>query len=102
MDRRKLVRLMAARVDGLSVHMASAALEATCDAIAEALAQNESVTLSNFGTFKTRHRNSRQTWHPRTRQPVTIPAARIPAFVPSPQLRQLVQDSPDEISRSSE
>ena len=93
MDRRTLARLVAERVDGLSVRMASAAVEATCEVIAESLAQGESVTLSNFGTFKTRYRKARQTYHPRTQQPVTIPAARAAAFVPSSKLQERVKDS---------
>ena len=93
MDRRALARMVASQVDGLSIRMASAAVDATCDAISAALARDEAVTLSNFGTFKTRHRKSRQTFHPRTRQPVTIPSARLPAFVPSPELQKLVKES---------
>ena len=102
MDRHTLARLVADRVDGLSVRMASAAVEATCDTIAEALARNESVTLSNFGTFKTRQRNSRQTQHPRTREPIEIPAALVPAFVPSRQLQQQVKDNQEESSHASD
>ncbi|MGK7911365.1 MAG: HU family DNA-binding protein [Synechococcus sp.] len=92
MDRRALARLVAERVDGLSVRMASAAVEAICDVIAESLAHGEGVTLSNFGTFKTRQRKARQTYHPRTKEPVTIPAARTAAFVPSPKLQERVKD----------
>ncbi|MEM9569238.1 MAG: HU family DNA-binding protein [Cyanobacteria bacterium P01_E01_bin.34] len=95
MDRRTLARLVAERVDGLSVRMASAAVEATCEAIAESLAQGEGVTLSNFGTFKTRQRKARQTYHPRTRDPITIPAARTVAFVPSPKLQEQVRGDVD-------
>ena len=95
MDRRTLARLVAERVDGLSVRMASAAIEATCEVIAESLAQGEGVTLSNFGTFKTRQRKARQTFHPRTKQPVTIPAARTAAFVPSPKLQEKVKGGVD-------
>lgn len=98
MDRRTLARLVAERVDGLSVRMASAAVEATFEVIAESIEQGQAVTLSNFGTFKIRHRKARQTYHPRTRQPVTIPAARTAAFVASPKLQEKVKkgsDSPD-------
>ena len=95
MDRRTLARLVAERVDGLSVRMASAAVEATFEVIAESLAQGEGVTLSNFGTFKTRQRKTRQTFHPRTKQPVIIPAARTAAFVPSPKLQEQVKDGVD-------
>ncbi|MGK7906340.1 MAG: HU family DNA-binding protein [Synechococcus sp.] len=93
MDRSTLARQVAEQVDGLSIRLASAAVDATCDAISAALARDEAVTLSNFGTFKTRQRKSRQTLHPRTRQPVMVPAARLPAFVPSPKLQRLMQES---------
>lgn len=102
MDRRTLARLVAERVDGLSVRMASAAIEATCEAIAESLAQGEGVTLSNFGTFKTRQRKARQTYHPRTQEPITIPAARAVAFVPSPKLQEKVRGGVDSDSNAAE
>ncbi|WP_017326861.1 HU family DNA-binding protein [Synechococcus sp. PCC 7336] len=93
MNRRTLARQVAEQVDGLSIRLASAAVDAACEAIAAALADNESVTLSGFGTFKTRYRNPRQTWHPRTRQPVIIPAAFVPSFVPSTELQQRVKQA---------
>lgn len=92
MDRRTLARLVAERVDGLTVRMASAAVDAAFEVIAETLEEGESVTLSNFGTFKTRHRKSRQTYHPRTQEPVTIPEAQTTAFVPSAKLRDRVKN----------
>lgn len=102
MDRRTLARLVAERVDGLSVRMAAAAIEATCEAIAESLERGEGVTLSNFGTFKIRQRKARQTYHPRTKEPVTIPAARTAAFVPSPKLQEKVNVGADSEGAAAE
>jgi nucleoid DNA-binding protein len=91
MNRWLLARDIAEHVDGMSVQMARAAVDAFCDSVSAALAANETVTLSDFGTFRLRHRNVRHTYHPRTRQPIVIPAAYVPAFIPSDALRQQVQ-----------
>ncbi|MFQ3614526.1 MAG: HU family DNA-binding protein [Cyanobacteriota bacterium] len=86
LNRRLLARQMAAQVDGLTVEMAAAALEAMLESISQCLAQGGSVRLARFGTFSLRHRSARQTYHPRTKAPIRIPAADVPHFVPSPEL----------------
>ncbi len=86
LNRRLLARQMAARVDGLTVEMAAAALEAMLESIHECLVQGGCVRLAGFGTFSLRHRPARQTYHPRTKAPIWIPAADVPHFVPSPEL----------------
>jgi nucleoid DNA-binding protein len=86
LNRRLLARQMAAQVDGLTVKMAAAALEAMLDSISQCLAEGGSVRLARFGTFLLRPRPARQTYHPRTKAPVHIPAAQVPYFAPSPEL----------------
>lgn len=86
LNRRLLARQMAAQVDGLTVKMAAAALEAMLDSISQCLAEGGSVRLARFGTFLLRHRPARRTYHPRTKAPIHIPAAQVPHFVPSPEL----------------
>jgi len=86
LNRHLLARQMAAQVDGLTVKMAAAALEAMLDSISQCLAEGGSVRLARFGTFLLRPRPARQTYHPRTKAPVHIPAAQVPYFVPSPEL----------------
>lgn len=88
--RRLLARQVAAQVDGLSLRLAGAAVEAIASSIADALASDGTVQLNGFGTFSVRQRPARQTFHPRTREPITIPAASVPHFSPSPQLRDRV------------
>ncbi|MFS8861095.1 HU family DNA-binding protein [Synechococcus sp. H60.1] len=86
MNRRLLARQMAAQVDGLTVEMAAAALEAMLESISRCLAEGGSVRLARFGTFSLRYRPARQTYHPRTKAPIHIPPAQVPHFVPSPEL----------------
>ena len=90
MNRYLLARRVADRVDGLSLRVASAAVDAALEAIGDALTEGETVTLSGFGTFKTRHRSERHTYHPKTGVPITIAASLLPAFSASPQLRDRV------------
>lgn len=91
--RRLLARQVAAQVDGLSLRLAGAAVDAIAVSIADALAADRTVQLNGFGTFSVRQRSARNTFHPRTRQPVSIPAASVPHFSPSPQLRDRVSDA---------
>lgn len=91
LNRRQLARHMARQVDGLTVPMAAATLEAFIDAVTDTLARGGEVHLSGFGTFSLSHRPARLTQHPRTGQPIRIPASQVPHFRPSPQLRQQTQ-----------
>jgi nucleoid DNA-binding protein len=91
LNRHTLSRQVAAQVDGLSIQMASAAIDACLESIAQSLASGGSIRLSGFGTFSLRQRKARTTRHPRTQQFITVPAALIPHFTPSIHLRQRVQ-----------
>ena len=53
---------------------------AAVEAIAEALGAEDSVRLTGFGTFEVKERGERTARNPRTKEPVTIPASRTPAF----------------------
>ncbi len=91
LNRHSLSRQMADQVDGLTIQMASAALDACLDRITTAIAQGGSVRLAGFGTFSSRHRKPRTTHHPRTQAIIEIPATRVPTFSPSPKLQQRLQ-----------
>lgn len=93
LNRRTLAQHMADQVDGLTIQMAAAAVEAMLDSISEALAAGSSVRLSRFGTFSLRYRTPRTTLHPRTREPIQIPAAYIPIFTPSTHLRDQIESA---------
>ncbi|MEO1132760.1 MAG: HU family DNA-binding protein [Cyanobacteria bacterium J06639_1] len=88
--RRILARQVAAQVDGLSLRLAKAAVDAVTASIEDALAADSTVQIKGFGTFSVRQRAARQTFHPRTQQPIAIPAASVPHYSPSPQHRDRV------------
>lgn len=55
-------------------------LSATVDAIMDAVAKGEKVTLVGFGTFEARNRQEREGRNPSTGEPIKIPATTVPAF----------------------
>ena len=57
-----------------------AAINATLDAIVEALADEEKVVLVGFGTFETKKRAARKGRNPSTKEPISIPASKAPVF----------------------
>ena len=73
---------------GLTRKAARAYLDAALDEIGQALARGEHVTLSGFGTFEVRQRAGRTGRHPRTHEPLVIPARRSAAFRPGLGLRR--------------
>jgi DNA-binding protein HU-beta len=90
LNRKDIVRLMVAEVDGLSHTMASACLEALLKIISESLVAQKSVVFQEFGKFGVRQRSARQGVHPQTQRLVEIPSLPVPYFTPSPKLKQLV------------
>lgn len=58
--------------------------------ISEALARNEKVQLTGFGTFDVKKKAARVARNPRTGKQVTIAACKVPAFKPSKHLKELV------------
>lgn len=91
-NRQELVRRMTQRIDGLSQRMAGAAVDCFLELIEEALAERRTVKLSRFGSFSVRARAERIVFHPRTQQPVIVPAALVPVFSPSEALKAHIQE----------
>ena len=92
-NRQDIIRGMMSEVDGLTYSVASASLEAVLTCLTQALANHQSIMLSDFGKFGIRHRCARSGSHPRTHKPMTIPEVVVPYFTPSPHLKKLVQKS---------
>ena len=57
------------------------------DTITERLTENGRVELRGFGTFSTRARDGRTGRNPRTGEPVTVDAKRVPYFKPGKEMR---------------
>lgn len=65
-------------------------LNAFVEVVQQTLAQGDSVSILGFGTFLARERSAREGRNPRTGDPITIPASRIPVFRPGRGLRESV------------
>jgi len=78
---------------GLTKKVAADAVESVFSVISDALSKGEKVTLVGFGTFEVRERAAREGVNPATKEPIHIPATRVPAFKPGKALRELVRSS---------
>jgi DNA-binding protein HU-beta len=76
---------------GLSKRDATKAVDAFLDSITDALRGGESVSFTGFGKFSPQQRKERQGVNPRTKERVTIPAARVPKFSAGSALKQALK-----------
>ena len=90
MTKVELIAAVAANA-GLTKKDAEKAVTATIDVITETLQKGEKVSLVGFGTFEVRERKERQGRNPQTREPMTIPASKLPAFSAGKALKDAVQ-----------
>ncbi|HCU37564.1 MAG TPA: hypothetical protein DGT21_19660 [Armatimonadetes bacterium] len=76
---------------GMTKKDAGDVLEATLEAITEALQRSERVQLTGFGTFETRVRKERKGMNLQTGATITIPEAKVPAFKAGKALKDAVK-----------
>ncbi|MDM8569407.1 HU family DNA-binding protein [Thiotrichales bacterium HSG1] len=69
---------------------ASKAVDATMDAIKDALSDGDTVTLIGFGTFSVRERAARVGRNPRTGERLDIKATKVPVFKPGKSMKDAV------------
>ena len=79
MNKTELVSSIAAKA-GLSKADSKKALDATIEAIAEALKAGDKVSLVGFGTFSVAERPERQGINPATKAAITIAAKKVAKF----------------------
>ena len=90
MTKVELIAAVAATA-GLTKKDAEKAVSATLDVITEALQKGDKVSLVGFGTFEVRERKERQGRNQQTREPMTIPASKLPAFSAGKALKDAVK-----------
>jgi DNA-binding protein HU-alpha len=90
MRKPELAAAIAEKAD-LSKEKAAEVITVITDQIAKALSEGDSVSLIGFGTFEVRQRAERQGQNPQTGAPITIAAAKVPAFKPGKGLKEAVQ-----------
>ena len=66
------------------------AVNAVLDAITEALASGDKVSLVGFGTFEVKERAERIGRNPQTKQEIIIPASKLPSFKAGKALKDAV------------
>ncbi len=89
MNKSELIDVVAQNA-GVTKASAGEVVEATLDAIADALSGGNSVALVGFGTFSVRERGARTGRNPRTGESIAIAASRIPAFKAGKALKDAV------------
>src|SRR6266542_1302719 len=63
-------------------------VEIVFESIIETLNQGEKIELRGFGSFRVRERGARRGRNPKTGDPVSIPAKRVPYFKPGKELKE--------------
>ena len=89
MNKSELISAVAEKA-ALSKKDSEAAVSAVLDVIAGALAQGDEVRLVGFGTFEVKKREARMGLNPKTKEPVPIPATKVPSFKPGKALKDVV------------
>lgn len=77
-----------ATAGGLKKKDAAAAVDATIAAIVNAIAADDKVQISGFGTFEVKSRGERIGRNPKTGEAVKIPATKYPVFTASKALKK--------------
>ncbi len=90
MNKSELVEAMATAA-GISKAQADKALTGALDAITDALAKGDKVTLVGFGTFSVAERAARQGRNPQTGKTITIAARKVARFKPGSKLAEAVK-----------
>ncbi|MAA70777.1 HU family DNA-binding protein [Pseudomonas sp. HK3] len=89
MNKSELIDAIAASAD-IPKAAAGRALDATVDAITNALKEGDQVVLVGFGTFAVKERAARTGRNPQTGEPIQIAAAKVPGFKPGKALKDAV------------
>lgn len=79
MNKAELINAIAEKAE-LTKAQAKSALDATLEAISEAVAKDDKVALIGFGTFAVVEKGERTGINPSTKQKITIPAKKVVKF----------------------
>ena len=91
MNKTELIAAIAEKAE-LSKKDAEAALNASVEAISEALAQGDKIQLIGFGSFEVKERAARVGRNPKTQEEIKIPASKYPVFKAGKALKDRVAE----------
>ncbi|MBD2249254.1 HU family DNA-binding protein [Nostoc sp. FACHB-888] len=89
MNKGELVDAVAAKTN-ITKKQTDEIISAFLSVVTEAVANGDKVTLVGFGSFERRERSEREGRNPKTNEPMTIPATRVPAFSPGKLFKEKV------------
>ncbi|QLE45186.1 HU family DNA-binding protein (plasmid) [Nostoc sp. C052] len=89
MNKGELVDAVAAKTN-ITKKQVDEVISAFLSVVTEAVANGDKVTLIGFGSFERRDRSEREGRNPKTNEPMTIPATKVPAFSAGKQFREKV------------
>lgn len=75
---------------GYTKKEAENALNAVIETITGSLENGEKVAISGFGSFEVRDRAAKESINPATKEPVHVPAKKVPAFKAAKALKEIV------------
>jgi DNA-binding protein HU-beta len=90
MNKAQMIDHIAVTAD-ISKAAAGRTLDAMVDAVRDCLAQDGSVTLVGFGTFKVSTRAARDGRNPRTKEAIRVPSSKVAKFIPGKALKDAVK-----------
>ena len=79
MNKNELIAAVAERAN-LTKKDSEAAVSAMIEAITDALCDGDKVQLVGFGSFEVKKREARVGRNPKTKEPIEIPATKVPVF----------------------
>ena len=91
MNKAELSAAVAEKI-GASKKVSEQAVNAVFETITEALAKGEKVQLVGFGIFDVKVRAARTGRNPKTKEPVEIPASKVPQFKAGKLLKESLAD----------
>ncbi len=89
MTKADLINVVAQKA-GLTKKDSEIAVSAVLEAVTEALAGGDKVSLVGFGTFEVKNRAERKGINPRTKEEISIAASKLPSFKAGKALKDAV------------
>lgn len=90
MNKTELIAAMAEN-SGLTKKDCEAALAAFTGAVESAMKSGDKIQLVGFGSFEVKERSARVGRNPRTGEPMTYPACKVPTFKPGKALKDAIR-----------
>lgn len=90
-NKKALAEVIAAKT-GMTKKAATETVELVFDEISASLSNGDKVDISGFGKFEVKERAERIGINPATKEKITVPATRVPAFKAAKALKESVKE----------